>query len=66
MGQLDNDSWMHPEDAVTSDNGRAVLKIEDDGRMCIYWDGNLVWYNTEEGRDDIQGLKLQDDGNLVL
>ncbi|KAJ4006029.1 hypothetical protein NW766_010855 [Fusarium irregulare] len=64
MGQLDNGSWMYPEDAVTSDNGRNVLKIEDDGRMCIYWDGEQVWGNTDEGRDDIKGLVLQDDGGF--
>jgi hypothetical protein len=66
MGQLDNDNWLYPGDGLTSENGSAEFKIEDDGRMSIYWDGECVWQNTDEGREDIKGIHLQDDGNLVL
>ncbi|KAM0197371.1 hypothetical protein ACHAPA_009879 [Fusarium lateritium] len=66
MGKLDNDNWLYPGDSLTSDNGNNEFKMQDDGKICIYWEGDCVWQNTEDQRDDIKGVHLQDDGNFVL
>jgi hypothetical protein len=66
MGKLDNDNWLYPGDSLASDNGNNEFKMQEDGKICIYWEGDCVWQNTEDQRDDIKGVHLQDDGNFVL
>ncbi|KAF5656754.1 mannose-specific lectin [Fusarium heterosporum] len=66
MGKLDNDNWLYPGDSLTSDNGSNEFKMQEDGKICIYWEGECVWQAFEEQRDDIKGVHLQDDGNFVM
>ncbi|KAF5710059.1 mannose-specific lectin [Fusarium mundagurra] len=66
MGRLDNDNWLYPGDSLTSESGSNEFRMQEDGKIAIYWEGEFVWQNTEDQRDDIKGIHLQEDGNFVL
>ncbi|CAJ0546635.1 Ff.00g012620.m01.CDS01 [Fusarium sp. VM40] len=65
MGKLDNDNWLYPGDSLTSENGNNEFKMQDDGKICIYWEGDCVWQNTEDQRDDIKGVHFTHDDEAV-
>ncbi|KAG7426426.1 Mannose-specific lectin [Fusarium oxysporum f. sp. raphani] len=82
MGRLDNDNWLYPGDSLTSDSGSNEFRMQEDGKIAIYWkgvhlqdDGNFVLYTHDDeavwasdtcGHGDEVYLAVQDDGNVVL
>ncbi|MEE1928538.1 hypothetical protein V1J52_10090 [Streptomyces sp. TRM 70351] len=51
--------------ALTSGNGRTLLRLQEDGNLVVYRDGRPVWQAPGAwSRGDC--LVFQDDGNFVL
>ncbi|EWC45993.1 hypothetical protein DRE_04786 [Drechslerella stenobrocha 248] len=63
---LTNGERLSVGESLFSPDGSVELKIQDDGKFAIYWDGECRFQNTPEQRDDINSVVMQDDGNLVL
>ena len=57
---------LFPGDALSSPNGRLVLRMQDDGNLVLYASGdNPIWATGTNGRPD-SILAMQEDGNLVV
>lgn len=63
---LGRGEWLYPDQKLVSSDGTAELVVQEDGKLVIYKDGAAIWQNTAQQRNDIKGLVMQDDGNLVL
>ncbi|GLB09219.1 hypothetical protein AtubIFM57258_005131 [Aspergillus tubingensis] len=63
---LRNGQWLLPGQSLKSDNGNTELCVQSDGKLAFYQYGNCIFQNTAEQREDIKGLKMQEDGNLCL
>lgn len=51
--------------ALISGNGRAVLRVQEDGNFVLYKDGRPVW-QAEDAWDKGHCAVFQEDGNFVL
>ena len=57
---------LFPGDALSSPNGRLILKMQDDGNLVLYASGNTpIWATGTNGRPG-SILAMQEDGNLVV
>ncbi|KAL2678373.1 hypothetical protein Neosp_009119 [[Neocosmospora] mangrovei] len=65
-GKLDNGEWLLVGQSIFSDDGTVELRMQDDGKLAVYYDDQCQWQNTAEQRDDIHGVKMQADGNFVM
>lgn len=63
---LGTNEWLLSGNSLWSTDGSVEFKMQGDGKIAVYWGGKLQWQNTKEQRSDIKGLKMQEDGNLVL
>ncbi|QRD94386.1 hypothetical protein F9C07_2286489 [Aspergillus flavus] len=63
---LQNGQWLRPGQNIKSEDGRSGLTMQEDGKIDVYHDGRCVWQNTREQRYDIQGIHMQEDGDLVM
>ncbi|KAK0652320.1 hypothetical protein B0T16DRAFT_406000 [Cercophora newfieldiana] len=59
-------SWLYAGDSMWSDDHTVQFTVQLDGKMAVYWGGELRWEHSDVQREDIAGVKMQDDGNLVL
>lgn len=58
-------SELHRNWAWTSGNGRAVLRLQEDGNVVLYKDGRAVWQAPNAwSRGD--SVIVQEDGNVVV
>ena len=46
-------------------NGRNMLIFQDDGNICLYFDGTYTWDTQTDGKNP-DHLIMQHDGNLVV
>ncbi|KAF4981043.1 hypothetical protein FZEAL_3095 [Fusarium zealandicum] len=65
-GRLDNGEWLLVGNSIFSDDGSVELRMQDDGKLAVYYDDECKWQNTAEQRGDIHGVKMQGDGNFVM
>lgn len=63
---LGNGEWLLSGQSLWSTDGTVELKMQDDGKIAIYSDGEFRYQNTAEQRYDIKGMHMQEDGNLVI
>ncbi|KAE8360305.1 hypothetical protein BDV27DRAFT_134738 [Aspergillus caelatus] len=63
---LGNGEWLNVGQSLWSENGQTEFKMQHDGKIALYVNQECVWQNTAEQRDDVKGLHMQEDGNLVL
>lgn len=63
---LGTNEWLLPGQSLWSEDGVYELRMQDDGKIVTYEDGNATWQNTTEQRDDVRGIRMQADGNLVI
>ena len=50
-----------------SQNGRYELRMQTDGNLAIYCQGNRqIWQTSTYGRSIPEGLKFQSDSNVVI
>ncbi|KAL2157080.1 hypothetical protein VTH06DRAFT_7036 [Thermothelomyces fergusii] len=63
---LANGQKLHPGESIFSPDGNTEFRCQTDGKVAVYRDGECVWQNTAEQRDDINAVVMQEDGNLVL
>jgi hypothetical protein len=54
-----------PDQALRSQNGRAVLLLQSDGNLVLYVDGRAMWGANTVGRAPGQAV-MQGDGNFVV
>ncbi|KAF4972003.1 hypothetical protein FSARC_1333 [Fusarium sarcochroum] len=64
--RLDNGSWLSPGESLWSPNGSNELRMQEDGKIAVYWDGGCTYQSSEDEHEGIKGLVMQDDGNLVI
>ena len=58
--------WLYPGNSLWSNDKSVEFKMQGDGKVAVYWGGQLRFQNTTKQRSDIKGLKMQEDGNLAL
>ncbi|KAK6814080.1 D-mannose binding lectin [Aspergillus parasiticus SU-1] len=63
---LGNGEWLEVGQSLWSQNGEAELRMQDNGKLAIYVNDKCVFQNTEDERDDVKGIHMQEDGNLVM
>ncbi|KAK3990487.1 heterokaryon incompatibility protein-domain-containing protein [Cladorrhinum sp. PSN332] len=63
---LGNGEWLLVGQSLFSPDGNTEFKCQSDGKVAVYNDGSCVFQNTDEQRHDVKGVKMQEDGNLVL
>ena len=68
-GYLLPDQWLRPEDAVSSPNGRVLLRYQIDGNFVVYDTAGGFWTALWDSNTDgtsADALSMQSDGNLVV
>ena len=63
---LGTQEWLYPDQKLVSPDGSAEFCMQRDGKIVVYKGGKPIWQNTPKQRDDVKGLIMQEDGNLVL
>lgn len=63
---LGNNEWLLTGDSLWSENGVYECRMQDDGKIVVYENGIAIWQNTSEQRDDVKGVLMEEDGNLVV
>jgi outer membrane protein assembly factor BamB len=63
---LGNGEWLLVGQSLWSPDGSVEFKCQGDGKVAVYARGSCVFQNTAEQRNDVKGVKMQEDGNLVL
>lgn len=63
---LGNDEWLLTGNSLWSENGVWELRMQQDGKIVVYENGQPTWQNTKQQRDDVKGVRMQADGNLVI
>ena len=51
---------------LTSPDGNHDFKLQTDGNLVLYCNGNALWSSNTAGSNQCQGLKFQADSNLVI
>lgn len=62
---LGTNEWLLTGQSLRSENGVYKFEMQDDGRIVIHEKDYVMWRNAEE-RNDVKGIKMQSDGNLVI
>ncbi|KAI1258025.1 hypothetical protein MGN70_001070 [Eutypa lata] len=63
---LGNGEWLLVGQSLWSQDGSVEFKMQGDGKIAVYWGGQCRFQNTADQRHDIKGIKMQEDGNLVM
>ncbi|KAB8206020.1 bulb-type lectin domain-containing protein [Aspergillus parasiticus] len=63
---LGNGEWLEVGQSLWSQNGEVELKMQHDGKIAVYVNRECVFQNTADQRDDVKGIHMQEDGNLVM
>ncbi|KAF3912472.1 hypothetical protein ABW20_dc0104520 [Dactylellina cionopaga] len=63
---LGNGEWLDVGHSLFSPDGSVEFKMQGDGKIAVYWGGQCRYQNTAQQRSDIKGVKMQEDGNLVM
>ncbi|KAF4467147.1 lectin [Fusarium albosuccineum] len=63
---LGNGEWLKVGQSLWSQDGSVELKMQEDGKIAVYWGGQCQFQNTKEQRHDVKGIQMQEDGNLVI
>ena len=63
---LGNDEWLLTGNSLFSENGVYEFRMQKDGKIVVYENGEPKWQNTKEQRFDVKGVIMQADGNLVI
>jgi hypothetical protein len=56
---LGNGEWLLVGNSLFSEDGSVELKMQGDGKIAVY-------KNTAAQRNDVKGIKMQEDGNLCM
>ncbi|KAK7428362.1 hypothetical protein QQZ08_005119 [Neonectria magnoliae] len=72
-GPIKNGEWLKVDKSLWSPDGSVDVKMHEDGKLAVYWegddnDGNAVWASdtAEPPRDSTIEVSVQDDGNEVF
>ncbi|KAI1262683.1 bulb-type lectin domain-containing protein [Xylariaceae sp. FL1019] len=63
---LGNGEWLERGTSLFSQDGSVELKMQADGKIAIYHSGKCQFQNTPDQRQDVKGIKMQEDGNLCM
>ncbi|KAF7561107.1 hypothetical protein G7046_g3051 [Stylonectria norvegica] len=63
---LGNGEWLLKGSSLFSQDGSVEFKMQQDGKIAVYWGGQARYQNTANQRQDIKGVKMQEDGNLCM
>lgn len=63
---LGNSEWLNVGQSLFSSDGSVEFKMQGDGKIAVYWGGQCRFQNTADQRQDVKGLKMQEDGNLCM
>ncbi|RGP58947.1 mannose-specific lectin [Fusarium sporotrichioides] len=66
MGQLANGDWLLTGNSIWSDDGETEFRMQKDGKVAVYHGDTCAWQNTPEQNWEVHGIKMQEDGNLVI
>ncbi|KAI1326729.1 bulb-type lectin domain-containing protein [Xylariaceae sp. FL0255] len=63
---LGNGEWLLNGNSLFSEDGTVEFKMQGDGKIAVYWGGYCQFQNTRDQRQDVKGIKMQEDGNLCM
>ncbi|KAK5657001.1 hypothetical protein OQA88_3524 [Cercophora sp. LCS_1] len=63
---LGNGEWLKVGESLWSEDGSVEFKMQGDGKIAVYWGGKCQYQSSREQRNDIKGIQMQPDGNLVM
>ncbi|KAF3933235.1 hypothetical protein ABW19_dt0201970 [Dactylella cylindrospora] len=63
---LGNGEWLLRGQSLFSTDGSVEFKMQEDGKIAVYWGGECRFQNTVNQRYDVKGIKMQEDGNLCM
>lgn len=66
MGRLSNGDWLLVGNSIFSDDNGTEFRMQDDGKVAVYHGEECAWQNTAEQNWQVHGIKMQEDGNLVI
>jgi len=63
---LGNGEWLRVGSSIWSTDGSVEFKMQDDGKIAVYWGGQCRYQNTAEQNYNYRGVKVESDGNLAI
>ncbi|KAK6502515.1 hypothetical protein TWF506_003096 [Arthrobotrys conoides] len=63
---LGNGEWLLKGHSLFSQDGSVEFKMQEDGKIAVYWGGECRFQNTAQQRSDVKGIYMQTDGNLCM
>ncbi|KAI1810216.1 bulb-type lectin domain-containing protein [Poronia punctata] len=63
---LGNGEWLLKGNSLFSEDGSVEFKMQEDGKIAVYWGGICQWQNTPDQNHNMKGIQMQGDGNLCL
>ncbi|KAI1434045.1 bulb-type lectin domain-containing protein [Xylaria sp. CBS 124048] len=63
---LGNGEWLVPGQSLFSTDGSVEFKMQQDGKIAVYWGGKCQWQNTADQFYDRKGVIMQEDGNFCM
>lgn len=63
---LGNGEWLYPGQSLISTDGSVQLKMQPDGKLAVYWNNECKFQSSAQQTANVKGLKMQEDGNLVI
>ncbi|KAI1291423.1 bulb-type lectin domain-containing protein [Xylaria venustula] len=63
---LGNGEWLLTGNSLWSNDGSVEFKMQGDGKIAVYHSGKCQWQNTADQKQNIKGVKIQEDGNFCM
>ncbi|KAI1825523.1 bulb-type lectin domain-containing protein [Xylaria intraflava] len=63
---LGNGEWLLVGQSLFSNDGSVEFKMQQDGKIAVYWGGKCQWQNTAQQFYDRKGVIMQGDGNFCM
>ncbi|KAF7557295.1 hypothetical protein G7Z17_g766 [Cylindrodendrum hubeiense] len=63
---LGNGEWLLKGKSLWSNDGSVEFKMQEDGKIAVYWGGQCRYQSTAEQTQNQKGIIVQTDGNMCM
>ncbi|EER29923.1 hypothetical protein D8B26_007189 [Coccidioides posadasii str. Silveira] len=63
---LGNGEWLLKGNSLFSEDRSVEFKMQEDGKIAVYWGGQCRFQNTSHQSYNMKGIKMEKDGVLRM